>query len=94
MDFEPCEENGECYCHVPNNVTLQYGQFMELTVDVTNSSPALSCTWYTVSNEQPQVKNTSINQTVESILSPSFFKVRGDKNQVIIIITMQSEQIV
>ena len=84
MDFEPCEVNGECYCRVPNNVRLQYGQFMELTVDVTNSSPALSCTWYTISNEQPQVEN---------IHSPSpFFKVGGDKNQVII--TMHSEQIV
>ena len=62
--------DGECYCRVPNSVELQFGQCMELTVDVTNSSAALSCMWY--ANNSRQFRN-----------DPSdFFEVRGDRNQV------------
>ena len=61
---------GDCFCRVPDSRTLEYGECMELTVEVSNTSSALSCKWF--ANMVEQVRN-----------DPGFFfKVGGDKNQV------------
>ena len=70
VGFAPYLVEGDCFCRVPDSRTLEYGECMELTVEVSNTSSALSCKWF--ANMVEQVRNDP----------RFFFKVEGDKNQV------------
>ena len=70
----PAPVDGECFCRVPDNPGLQYGECMELTVEVSNASTGLKCKWFAGINDM----------LVEQFKSSStfFFEVKGDQNQV------------
>lgn len=70
----PAPVDGECFCRIPDSPGFQYGECIELTVEVSNASTGLKCKWFAGINDM----------LVEQFKSSStfFFEVKGDQNQV------------